>query len=259
MKNWFLSLLVMLFLSGFSPFANAQVTPAERTTLIAIYQQTAGDQWIKNDNWCKTAPCDADPLAFNDLGTECTWYGVICGYDGVVQFVSAIQLDSNNLAGTIPALDGLSRLWVFTMSHNSLSGPVPDLSTLSDLEWFQAFDNQLTGPIPLTGPALQDLALDNNQLSGALPTFDASPNLQRLEVAGNHLSGYLPTYPSLLLYAHLCPNLFNAVHGPDQNQYELWNRAVQGDPDVPWWLSIGTADPLEHLCDRIFADGVGGN
>src|SRR5262249_30503818 len=141
----------------------------------------------------------------------------------------------------------------------NLSGSIPDLSTLSNLQWFQAFDNQLTGPIPQTGQSLYDLALDSNRLSGHLPAFDASPNLQRLEVGGNSLSGYLPKNPPLLLFAHLCPNLFNAIVGSDQGQFELWNREVQGDPNIPWWVSTGTADPLEHLCDRIFADGVEGS
>jgi len=258
MKTWFVALFVILTLASFSQSANAHVAADERAALIAIYQQTAGDQWTKRDNWCKTAQCLVDPLAFNDPGTECTWYGVVCGVAGIAQFVFAIQLDNNNLAGTLPSLDGLAGLWIFTVSQNNLSGSIPDLSTLLNLQWFQAFDNQLTGPIPNTGPQLFDLALDNNQLSGHLPAFDSSPNLQRLEVAGNRLSGYLPKNPSLLLFAHLCPNLFNAVAGSDQSQFELWNRDVQGDPNIPWWLSIGTADPLEHLCDRIFADGSEG-
>jgi len=258
MKTWFLALFAILALGSFAPSAHAQVAAGERAALIALYQQTAGDQWTKRDNWCKTAQCLVDPLAFNDPGTECTWYGVVCGIAGIVQFVFAIQLDNNNLAGTLPALGGFAQLSIFTASHNNLSGPIPDLSTLLSLQWFQVFDNQLTGPIPDTGPQLFDLVLDNNQLSGSLPAFDSSPYLQTLEVGGNRLSGNLPKSPPLLLFAHLCPNLFNAVHGSDQSEFELWNRAVQGDPNIPWWLSVGTASPLEHLCDRIFADGAEG-
>src|SRR5947209_4964042 len=148
MKTWFLAAFVILALGNFSPSANAQVAADERAALIALYQQTAGDAWTKRDNWCKTAQCLVDPLAFNDPGTECTWYGVVCGIAGIVQFVYAIQLDNNNLAGTIPALDGFAQLAIFTVSQNSLSGPIPDLSTLLSLQWFQAFDNSLTGQTP---------------------------------------------------------------------------------------------------------------
>ena len=60
MKTWFLALFIILALGSFSTSAKAQVAAGERAALIALYQQTAGDQWTKRDNWCKTAQCLVD-------------------------------------------------------------------------------------------------------------------------------------------------------------------------------------------------------
>src|SRR5215469_11764809 len=49
----------------------AAIPDTERAALIDFYNSTNGDSWYRNNNW-KTGG------NFSTVGTECTWYGVIC-------------------------------------------------------------------------------------------------------------------------------------------------------------------------------------
>src|SRR3954470_11861562 len=68
--------------------AHAAISAQERAGLIALYNSTGGNAWTHNTNWNGAA------------GTECTWYGVTC--DATSSHVSAIQLHSNHMVGSIP-------------------------------------------------------------------------------------------------------------------------------------------------------------
>ncbi len=76
--------------------------------LIAFYHATDGDDWTKNDNWL-TGPVN-------------TWYGVT-KYKGRI---SAIQLYSNNIKGSIPnEFNKLSKLSSLQLSNNYIHS-LPD-------------------------------------------------------------------------------------------------------------------------------------
>ena len=187
-------------------YADAQIPPIERDALIALYNSTDGANWTGNTGW------------LGAVGTECTWYGVLCS-EGRVQY---LLLDNNQLNGSIPPelgnlssmvrlnlfanqlsggipleLGNLSSLQELYLGVNQLSGNIPsELGNLSSLGRLWLPDNQLSGSIPpalgnLTG--LQWLSLYNNQLSGSIPPeLGELSSLEILGLFNNHLSGSIP-------------------------------------------------------------------
>lgn len=123
-----------------------------------------------------------------------------------------LKLDDNLLNGTIPCMAGLTLL---TVSRNRLTGTVP--GCLSKLEVFAGVQNFFSGlqvlpdarhlvlqnnrfttfPFALSQmKSLQSLRLDNNDISGTLPSFiglSAFPSLTMFTLSGNRLSGTIPS------------------------------------------------------------------
>ncbi|MDP4027494.1 MAG: DUF4214 domain-containing protein [Gallionella sp.] len=172
------------------------IPATERQVLLNLYASTNGAGWTNKTNWNGAA------------GTECTWYGVSC--DGTQSHVTSIDLQSNNLVGTLPTLSGLTALQDFWVGGNQLSGSIPSLSGLSALTYFFAYNNKLTGTIPsLSGlTALQYFWVQGNQLTGSIPSLNGLTALQKIWVTGNQLSGPVPAAPTSLLAAgsNLCRN-----------------------------------------------------
>ena len=110
---------------------------------MALYNATNGDGWTNNSGW-KTPPLAADGFAYP--GTECSWFGVVCDIDQV----NELNLDNNNLSGSIPAaLGDLGSLRALSLSANLLTGSIPaELGSLSSLQGLYLNGNQLEGSIP---------------------------------------------------------------------------------------------------------------
>lgn len=124
-----------------------------------IYDTTAGANWTNKTNWFTN-------------GNISTWYGVMAmSADGCD--VTSINLERNNLTGTIPNFSFPSLVFL-SLSTNNLTGTIPNLNL----------------------PALQIVGFDNNQLTGQIPTFNA-PNLSYLAMNNNQLSGNVPNFTNL--------------------------------------------------------------
>ncbi|MEP2024663.1 BspA family leucine-rich repeat surface protein [Reichenbachiella sp.] len=182
------------------------VSEQDYVALIALYNDTEGDNWTVNSNW----------LSSNDVDT---WYGI----EVADERVENIYLSENNLVGTIPTEIGdLTDLVELRLNKNQISGAIPteigELLNLTDLE---IYDNQLTGEIPdeiwnltnlnylylgenqLSGSIssdignlteLMDLYLDTNELTGSIPTeLGDLVNLVDLDLDNNQLNGSIPT------------------------------------------------------------------
>jgi Leucine-rich repeat (LRR) protein len=77
---------------------------------------------------------------------------------------------------------------------NELSGPLPTVWNAPKLKIFRAEDNRISGAIPgqlLRQPALEQVFLLNNELTGPIPT-PLGANLKSLLLANNKLSGPIP-------------------------------------------------------------------
>ena len=180
-----LSAILTLGILGWASTAHAAIPASQRTVLTDLFTSTNGAAWINKTNWNGA------------VGTECTWFGVTC--DAAQSNVVSIQLRSNNLVGTLPALSGLSALQTFDVFGNFLTGPIPSLTGLTALQFFLVQHNQLTGAMPsLTGlTALQHFAVDFNQLTGSIPSLNTLTALRGFSAFNNQLTGAIPPLSGL--------------------------------------------------------------
>ena len=154
----------------------------QHRTLTDFYQSAGGDEWSNNQGW------------LGEPGTECGWFGVTC-IDGQVR---ALQLQGNNLSGTIPAtLSRLHHLQSLMLHNNSLGGAIPStLGELPALVTLHLYENQLSGAIPPelgSISTLEILRLHANQLTGEIPPeLGNLNNLTSLILSFNPLSGEVP-------------------------------------------------------------------
>ncbi|MDQ7916077.1 hypothetical protein RBU60_00675, partial [Mesonia sp. MT50] len=109
--------------------ANPDVSTQERNALIAFYNATGGTNWTNITNWTTTTPV-----------TE--WYGV-----------------------TVEEISGFLRITEINLSNNNLTGNLPDLVDLPELRRLYLANNNLTGGVVLSNDHLQELHLNNTNIS----------------------------------------------------------------------------------------------
>lgn len=180
-----LVLLGGLILLGWASAARAAIPASERQALLDLYTSTNGAGWTNKTNWN-----GAD-------GTECTWYGVTC--DLPQGHVFQINLQQNNLVGTLPSLGALTAMVHFEAGANKLSGTIPSLTGMTALTHVGVRGNQLSGSIPsLSGlTALTVFSVHDNQLTGAIPSLSGLTALQIFYVHNNQLTGSIPSLSGL--------------------------------------------------------------
>jgi Leucine-rich repeat (LRR) protein len=176
--------------TGASASATVTVTsqgiPAsERAVLVNLYNASNGARWTDNTGWLGAE------------GTECAWAGIWC--NASMTHVTEIDLNGNNLVGTLPAIGELKLLEYFDVGSNQLSGAIPSLAGLTSLYYLDVYANQLTGNIPsLTGlSALEYFDVSSNQLSGAIPPLAGLTSLYYFDVGTNQLTGNIPSLTEL--------------------------------------------------------------
>ncbi len=154
----------------------------ERRALVALYEETNGPQWTRNDGWMAHI-------------SHCNWHGVTCE----AGYVAHIDLEFNGLSGHIPEdLKQLTHLKTLKLGHNNLRGRIPDtLGHLRQLEHLDLSSNELKGAIPNRLRLLRELKvldLHNNQLRGTIPSSLGDLNdLEVLDLSENQLQGDLPS------------------------------------------------------------------
>ena len=187
MKKTIITAVFLCLLLSLAQMLQAIIPVTERDALIALYNSTAGASWTNDTNWL-----DAH-------GTENTWFGITTSGTGSDEHVVGINLESNNLAGPIPAdLGNLTYLESLDMSGNSLSGTIPTVSgPLPNLQTLDLGYNSLSGSIPgaISGlTALQTLILGYNNFSGTIPPeLGSLTNLRTLYLRRNQLTGPIPS------------------------------------------------------------------
>ena len=162
----------------------------DSSELVNLFNNTSGSNWKIKTNWLQPGK----PIS--------TWHGITATADGCVR---SINLDNNNLIGSIPALD-LNTLDTLILSNNQLSGNIPEfkipfikyinmrnnaligafpavLHDWMNLGGLDLGDNNLKGPVPPDMGdicELQELKLDNNKIEGELP--EELTKLQKLQI-----------------------------------------------------------------------------
>ncbi len=162
------------------PSFTGGVFTQDYNALVDLYNSTTGASWTINTNWLS--------------GDVNTWHGVTVVGDRVTE----LQLNANNLDGTIPTSIGdLTQLTDFEATDNLLSGSIPTtISTLTSLQNLFIQNNLLTGSIPTQVGDLTSLVefkAYNNQLSGSIPSEIGNLlNLVDVELRQNQLTGSIP-------------------------------------------------------------------
>jgi hypothetical protein len=113
-----------------------------------------------------------------------------------------LELASRNLSGRIDSgvwqrMPNCVRL---SLARNALTGTLPPvlLARESPLRWLYLDDNTMSGSLPSMPASLQleQLRVFNNRFDGTIPTsYFALPNIFQLHLSGNRFSGALPTPP----------------------------------------------------------------
>jgi hypothetical protein len=183
----------------------------QRFALAIVYCEFNGDNWLEGDLW------------MSDLH-ECDWYTLVgvepCGRREEYQIIRSY---GQQMRGTLPPeLSMISTLWEVTLSDNLIEGTIPpEYYKLSQIDTLSLAFNLLKGPIPdfvwgyenmafmdlafnfftgtipdtvhLTEPDLRVLFLDNNELTGTIPTTFGQLDWKRLHLDGNQLTGTIPS------------------------------------------------------------------
>lgn len=211
--------IIIILFFAISNFVNSQANIQDSLAVVAIYNSTNGSNWNNNTNWLTNARLY-------------TWSGL--GVPFIINRVTSIDLENNNLTGSIPSEIGkLTSLERLSMFWNNLSGPIPsELGNLINLEDLSIFHNNLSGSIPPelgNLSSLVDLYLSDNNLTGFIPSeLGNLSSLEYLTLQYNNLSGPIPPEIS---------NLSNLV------SLDLGDNKLT-DPIPP---EIGNLSNLEHL------------
>ena len=164
-----------------------QIPQTERQSLISLFNNTGGDNWITKTNW------------LGDEGTECAWYGIECSNMKTHIAVTSINLANNKLSGSIPKeLENFTGLQKLDLGHNQLSGNIPsEIGKLTELNLIRLPNNLLSGKIPTEIGNLINLTtmiFSGNQLTGIIPVeIGKLKNLQSIDLGSNQLTGNIPS------------------------------------------------------------------
>jgi Leucine-rich repeat (LRR) protein len=229
--------------------AFADISPGERQSLIALYQQTDGDRWKITTGW-KEPPLAPDGFAMP--GTENHWYGVTCNHANTR--VTALRLPQQGLAGEdLSFLSGLVYLRTLDIRNNNLYGHnFTFLSALVDLRNLYLCGNLFESPILSMVSQLgqlRKLDLSHNRFSDEnLASLAALMNLEYLNLSHNRLYfGDLAFIQDLPQLTHLDLS-DNLLSGPFTIPWNQLRYVDLSDNDLEWaQFTFAGSENLEHL------------
>ncbi|KAG5100136.1 hypothetical protein JHK82_045188 [Glycine max] len=165
------------------------------------------------------------------------------GAFAAVPNLTYLELDNNDLTGTIPAeLESCRKLALLNLAQNHLTGVLPPLlGNLTNLQVLRLQMNELNGTIPIEIGQLHKLSILNlswNSLGGSIPSEITNlSSLNFLNLQSNNLSGSIPTSIEnlkLLIELQLGENQLSGVI-----------------PSMPWNLQASLNLSSNHLSGNI--------
>ena len=225
---------------------NQVVVPnAERKALEALYNNTNGENWLKNDGW------------MGPQSTECSWYGVVCEDN---THVNKLLLPLNELSGPLPQeLGNLTELIELDLHGNKLIGALPGhIGNIKALDIINLSHNELSGELPSEWgniEGLLELIINNNRLSGSIPsTIKDIKYLQTIHLESNHFSGKIPEEIQQLhfILSNASDFRYNALYTDNEAVRSFVNN-MQKDTD---WESTQTIAPRVTDFTRIGAYAI---
>ncbi|PKI38553.1 hypothetical protein CRG98_040986 [Punica granatum] len=159
---------------------------------------TSGPSYF-GDSWNVPLSSFVSVIGDYDYSMTIVNKGTVMVYAKILEYLTVIDLSSNNFTGEIPkSIGSLEGLHLLNLSHNLLAGRIPPaLNGLTNLEALDLSRNHLSGEIPEKLTELTSLAVFNvsyNQLSGSIPrvkqfnTFDNSSYKGNARLCGDPLS-----------------------------------------------------------------------
>ncbi|KAH3731684.1 Protein kinase domain [Pelomyxa schiedti] len=130
-----------------------------------------------------------------------------------------LDLTGNQFSGSIPSsIFSMSSLNYLFLSRNQFTGSIPPelLCSLNKLSWIRLDENFLSGTLPTCSlsTSLGSIQLSSNQLSGDLPATLFVTTVKKLLLQNNLFSGTLPISPkalSKLLTLDLSSNMISGT------------------------------------------------
>jgi hypothetical protein len=168
--------------------------------LVTLYDSTDGANWTNNNNWLS--------------GPVSTWYGITVSGNRVTK----IDLDQNNLSGSLPAEIGdLTALTHLLIRINNVTGVLPpEIGNLTNLIELDLYQNQLSDSLPSEiGNLISLVTMDisDNDFCGSLPKEIGNlVELVTLDARNNQFTGSVPSEIGnldQLNYLHLYHNQFS--------------------------------------------------
>jgi Leucine-rich repeat (LRR) protein len=216
MRRIFTLFFVFITCIGRPTKSFAQINHLDSLVLVDLYNRTNGAGWLNNSGWLTSPVSNWNGITLTgnrvtsiDLNTN-NLTGTIPDSLGLLDALNSLVLGTNRLTGSIPtSLGNLTNLGAnfgsLVLGSNQLSGTIPtslgnlvNLSNVLDLS-----SNQLTGSIPTSLgnlTSLSNLYLYNNLLSGAIPaSLGNLANVLGFQLNNNKLSGAIPDALSMLV------------------------------------------------------------
>ncbi|CAM0908269.1 unnamed protein product [Alopecurus aequalis] len=189
-----LALALLLPLAWFPP-AMAVLLPSleEQAGALLAWKATLENHPTQLPSWGRA----------NSTSRPCSWHGISCSKHqaGHQEVITQISLRGLGLRGELHNLNfsALATLTSIQLAHNQIRGSFPPAlpSSLPNLRHLMLQENELSGKIPTQIGKLENLAtlvLSNNHLSGPIPSeLGHLKKLVRLDFSSNNLSGSIPT------------------------------------------------------------------
>jgi len=194
---------------------------SETMALIDFYNATGGPSWTNNTNWLTAADVS-------------TWYGVTTSGGHITE----INLNTNNLVGTIPAGDWLGYLPYLTnfrvYNNAGLSGDLSDWTLPASLVDLFMYTTGVSGDISswVLPASLVNCSVHTTNVSGDISGWVLPATLQAIYIHFTGISGDISSWVLPLLMRYLWCRDNNTVGTPDisintaMREYRGENRSL---------------------------------